>query len=105
MIRRPPRSTLFPYTTLFRSEGALKRYPIDSIVTYKGQEFQVVVIEDSGVNHLIRIELQNDFTDVIEQNPVLFLRTLEDIAQALHVPSVAEKEEEEIGRASCRERV
>src|SRR3712207_9555949 len=24
MIRRPPRSTLFPYTTLFRSEGAPK---------------------------------------------------------------------------------
>src|SRR3712207_7333631 len=23
MIRRPPRSTLFPYTTLFRSEGPL----------------------------------------------------------------------------------
>src|SRR3712207_7596042 len=26
MIRRPPRSTLFPYTTLFRSEG----YPVDT---------------------------------------------------------------------------
>src|SRR5688572_32677880 len=25
MIRRPPRSTLFPYTTLFRSAGALRR--------------------------------------------------------------------------------
>src|SRR3712207_8633982 len=25
MIRRPPRSTLFPYTTLFRSKGHLKR--------------------------------------------------------------------------------
>src|SRR2546426_6552351 len=25
MIRRPPRSTLFPYTTLFRSHGALAR--------------------------------------------------------------------------------
>ena len=24
MIRRPPRSTLFPYTTLFRSDGFLK---------------------------------------------------------------------------------
>src|SRR3712207_6854139 len=24
MIRRPPRSTLFPYTTLFRSQGAAK---------------------------------------------------------------------------------
>src|SRR2546425_3263522 len=27
MIRRPPRSTLFPYTTLFRSEGLLARLP------------------------------------------------------------------------------
>src|SRR3712207_7839154 len=25
MIRRPPRSTLFPYTTLFRSNGCLAR--------------------------------------------------------------------------------
>src|SRR5436309_6461922 len=24
MLRRPPRSTLFPYTTLFRSEGTLR---------------------------------------------------------------------------------
>ncbi|HEN9320444.1 TPA: SNF2-related protein [Streptococcus agalactiae] len=76
-------------------EEALKCYPIDSRVTYKGQEFQVMAIEESGVNNLIRIELQNDFTDVIEQNPVLFLRTLEDITQALHVPSVEEKEEVE----------
>src|SRR2546427_5589708 len=27
MIRRPPRSTLFPYTTLFRSGEAVKRHP------------------------------------------------------------------------------
>src|SRR5947209_14074702 len=26
MIRRPPRSTLFPYTTLFRSRRELSRY-------------------------------------------------------------------------------
>src|SRR3712207_9145016 len=26
MIRRPPRSTLFPYTTLFRSTGGLWRW-------------------------------------------------------------------------------
>src|SRR3712207_8500066 len=26
MIRRPPRSTLFPYTTLFRSERLLSRF-------------------------------------------------------------------------------
>src|SRR6185503_20655289 len=27
MIRRPPRSTLFPYTTLFRSQRAMKSKP------------------------------------------------------------------------------
>src|SRR3712207_7496223 len=27
MIRRPPRSTLFPYTTLFRSRGPLHGHP------------------------------------------------------------------------------
>src|SRR3712207_8046914 len=27
MIRRPPRSTLFPYTTLFRSRGSVE-YPV-----------------------------------------------------------------------------
>src|SRR3712207_8775693 len=26
MIRRPPRSTLFPYTTLFRSQEAMRAY-------------------------------------------------------------------------------
>src|SRR5437773_8360313 len=27
MLRRPPRSTLFPYTTLFRSDAAVERGP------------------------------------------------------------------------------
>src|SRR5256885_8442289 len=30
MIRRPPRSTLFPYTTLFRSQGLKYAFEIDS---------------------------------------------------------------------------
>src|SRR3712207_7681484 len=33
MIRRPPRSTLFPYTTLFRSDqlaGGFARYAVDA---------------------------------------------------------------------------
>src|SRR5947207_7695271 len=29
MIRRPPRSTLFPYTTLFRSRGRIHEQPPD----------------------------------------------------------------------------
>src|SRR3712207_8720739 len=31
MIRRPPRSTLFPYTTLFRSDGG-EVQPVDRVV-------------------------------------------------------------------------
>src|ERR1035441_8836123 len=31
MIRRPPRSTLFPYTTLFRSRGRWLLVPLDSL--------------------------------------------------------------------------
>src|SRR5258705_7894930 len=30
MIRRPPRSTLFPYTTLFRSHGRASRWVLSS---------------------------------------------------------------------------
>src|SRR3989442_8881103 len=32
MIRRPPRSTLFPYTTLFRSDDALAVHPRRALV-------------------------------------------------------------------------
>src|SRR3989442_7680460 len=34
MIRRPPRSTLFPYTTLFRSHGQDADYEQDDVHTH-----------------------------------------------------------------------
>src|SRR2546426_3425377 len=34
MIRRPPRSTLFPYTTLFRSQ----RLPLDARVSHRAAQ-------------------------------------------------------------------
>src|SRR5688572_32383078 len=39
MIRRPPRSTLFPYTTLFRSPGRV--YRPDSDATHTPQFHQI----------------------------------------------------------------
>src|SRR2546422_4417658 len=39
MIRRPPRSTLFPYTTLFRSHGELaRRYPRGELIVSTPQD-------------------------------------------------------------------
>src|SRR5260370_17487725 len=37
MIRRPPRSTLFPYTTLFRSETRRLAEPLDSTLLQTDQ--------------------------------------------------------------------
>src|ERR1039458_1806936 len=36
MIRRPPRSTLFPYTTLFRSKYQSKRPMVSAVTATKG---------------------------------------------------------------------
>src|SRR5690349_21978499 len=36
MIRRPPRSTLFPYTTLFRSASGAAFSPTGDIVAFSG---------------------------------------------------------------------
>src|SRR3712207_8720062 len=54
MIRRPPRSTLFPYTTLFRSRGILARQsgrPAASI----GPASDLAL--DLGLDSLGRVEL------------------------------------------------
>src|SRR3712207_9573864 len=51
MIRRPPRSTLFPYTTLFRSRGAVRLPQLPAVRAVIGveEERAVVVHETEGV--------------------------------------------------------
>src|SRR5438045_9308683 len=51
-IRRPPRSTLFPYTTLFRSEPV---FPPDEVqVAARDQHAsRVLVVEDNAVNQKV----------------------------------------------------
>ncbi|HEM3683966.1 TPA: N-6 DNA methylase [Streptococcus suis] len=65
-------------------QTVLDTYPLGSLVSYKGQDFEVVSVSDARLNGLIRIELVNDFSDIIEQNPVLYVRTWEEVCQALH---------------------
>src|SRR3989440_7701301 len=43
MIRRPPRSTLFPYTTLFRSEVAAVGYGGDLLAAPKPQQLDIAL--------------------------------------------------------------
>src|SRR5256885_10834651 len=46
MIRRPPRSTLFPYTTLFRSDTT--SFGVDGLTEKKTYVFRVVALNHAG---------------------------------------------------------
>src|SRR5256885_11940594 len=56
MIRRPPRSTLFPYTTLFRSMGFGKQEVLKnvSLKLFKGENLVVLGKSGSGKSVLIK---------------------------------------------------
>src|SRR3712207_7201438 len=43
MIRRPPRSTLFPYTTLFRSETGFRRYANEEVAQKAAENSDVLI--------------------------------------------------------------
>src|SRR5947209_12500084 len=51
MRRRPPRSTLFPYTTLFRSPSAVREKGSQTAAT-RGVLTSVVAMLERGVTHI-----------------------------------------------------
>src|SRR5258708_21631812 len=61
MIRRPPRSTLFPYTTLFRSHR--------SFLTYVATVVQVQV-DNAGQVHVKRVDTALDAGTVVNPEMV-----------------------------------
>ena len=61
MIRRPPRSTLFPYTTLFRSNGAFRH--VNFHAGYSLGIFQNGSVSDNGIFSLsVGALLQHDMS-------------------------------------------
>src|SRR2546427_9649339 len=55
MIRRPPRSTLFPYTTLFRSPRDVRDEPAGMILLG-----HVLVIDDRSEEHTSELQSQSN---------------------------------------------
>src|SRR3712207_8180553 len=51
MIRRPPRSTLFPYTTLFRSHGVMDQPPWPQFAVYT-LRYQVRLSNETVADHV-----------------------------------------------------
>src|SRR5256885_12663859 len=59
MIRRPPRSTLFPYTTLFRSGGGDEARVVDEAATSIGLEDERALAGDGVRSEEHTSELQS----------------------------------------------
>src|SRR3712207_8307957 len=93
MIRRPPRSTLFPYTTLFRSQGpfALPDSAVLWSITEKllgrlpTEESRFAVLQDSFhqassiflmANHIGRLGRSEEHTSELQSRQYLVCRLL-----------------------------
>src|SRR2546430_8369152 len=59
MIRRPPRSTLFPYTTLFRSQQQLRRKFVFWQITFDSVPLFAVFVQHQGRSEEHTSELQS----------------------------------------------
>src|SRR3712207_9559218 len=121
MIRRPPRSTLFPYTTLFRSEYMLPQYyvrieevPLNANGKVDRKALPVPEVgEESFVEPQTELEkeIAEIWKEVLKVDKVgvsdNFFKIGGDSILAIKVYSkISEKFDiSKIGRASCRERV
>src|SRR5688572_33345643 len=60
MIRRPPRSTLFPYTTLFRSSRMLVRLTDLTVQTGPASSERIVSSIDRSEEHTSELQSQSN---------------------------------------------
>src|SRR3712207_9552302 len=107
MIRRPPRSTLFPYTTLFRSPTR------DNWANFGAQFRTYSAFYDTFEADDARREVFiTNYVDKSGNNVELYRspdgKLLDNVRSFKYQPdpnAVGESHGNEIGRASCRERV
>src|SRR2546427_12172678 len=116
MIRRPPRSTLFPYTTLFRSASASapsRARALLWLAVAAACTAAAIGIWTLGPHHA-SAETEDPPPSVAGKVQADVVRVAPDQAAALDVGPSQERPFEnlrstigiiEIGRASCRERV
>src|SRR2546426_12587467 len=109
MIRRPPRSTLFPYTTLFRSRRPI-RHPGNAVADLGGKDDALAPARQRAPEPLLgktvaarRIDQRDAGVERAADQPI-------DVGVAGLGPADASGPEShlaqrQIGRASCRERV
>src|SRR3712207_7197474 len=96
MIRRPPRSTLFPYTTLFRSEDIqlLKRRMLTEAGLPQRAMRMTVVIDEQGAGHAVmmvrtdRGDRSEEHTSELQSRQYLVCRLLLEKKKSISHPYV-----------------
>src|SRR3712207_8114832 len=87
MIRRPPRSTLFPYTTLFRSDNG----SADASVTLAGRTFPEVRVlplpENRGFSAAVKAGRSGEHPPGLPLPQYLVCRLLLEKKHVLHLHS------------------
>src|SRR2546430_4169413 len=92
MIRRPPRSTLFPYTTLFRSFGLILRFLRDvslRAAAASGVTAQVVCTGQRSEEHTSELQSQSNLVCrlLLEKKKNIRSRTVPATESFLHLCS------------------
>src|SRR2546429_9967173 len=107
MIRRPPRSTLFPYTTLFRSLGEHRVKPFRR----QGKRFEFVISDvqwqrnNRHINRAPAKFLEKQWSDLFgDGDPRLWILPRKRGKHRWEEVG-SDGWDHKIGRASCRERV
>src|SRR2546430_2632015 len=98
MIRRPPRSTLFPYTTLFRSRsGDPRRRP-------RGRDRQRIGVQPiEGVRPMKTLEIveaEIEFTPSWDERPHVDLRLLQALKALHEAPPEITAQREQVDKPS-----
>src|SRR3712207_9557106 len=108
MIRRPPRSTLFPYTTLFRSLTLLFTRLADYLQSVRGKRLRGVVGLDLA-DHVVVLGYTSGRTErilaelAVEPGTRIALCAWDDVAQNPVPEQPARSEERRVGK-ECRSR-
>src|SRR3989442_7471126 len=98
MIRRPPRSTLFPYTTLFRS---LQQHALAARQLLGRRVAQAV--EQDQVEQAPRATRSEEHTSELQSRPHLVCRLLLEKKHLLRFICIASSNRESSGRSpACR---
>src|SRR2546421_10165814 len=94
MIRRPPRSTLFPYTTLFRSCSSLKGCTYLTIITSSGRGEYATKSDLTLMRYCISIVSKNFWSGTYQSDSAIPHRR---IPRPLGVPPDLQRDTARVG--------